>query len=152
MNLGPQPAAGLEFRIKEGRIEWDQGPATLTAEAVIAAERWGTDLLGSEKWLQAFLANGKQPAKEIVQQGRECGYSEKTLRRAKAALGVRSEKGQFDGASIWFWLLQSDTGDANETVAIFENDGHLRANSRESLEGGQLTDWPSSTGENDRLR
>ena len=97
------------------------GPGTGNAygRAVIAAERWGTDLLGSEKWLQAFLANGKQPAKEIIELGRECGYSEKTLRRAKAALGVRSEKGQFDGASIWFWLLQSDTSDANETVAIF---------------------------------
>ena len=37
-------------------------------------------------------------------------------------------------------------------MAIFVNAGHLRAISRESLEGGQLADWPSSWERNGRLR
>jgi hypothetical protein len=152
MNVAPKSAPPLEFRIYEGRIEWEEGPSKLTAESVIAAERSGNDSLGAEQWLQAFLANGKQSAKEIIESGRESGYSEKTLRRAKAALGVRSEKCQFDGASSWFWSLESDADVAIETAAILENNDRLRANSRETFEGGQNSGWPSSTGETGRLR
>ena len=77
-------------------------------------------------WLQEFLADGSRPAKEVVSQARECGISARTLERAKAVLGIRSEKRQFDSGSGWFWSLEGAAGDAHETVAIFENAGGLR--------------------------
>jgi hypothetical protein len=107
MNLAAPPA-GLEFKIEDGRIEWDTVPAKLTAAAVFAAEREGTIFLAAEKWLLEYLAQGRQPGKEVLSQARECGFSARTVHRAKAVLGVRSEKCQIDGASCWFWSLAAD--------------------------------------------
>jgi hypothetical protein len=116
---------GLEFKIADGRIEWQQGPAKLTAAAVIAGERWGTDMTEAEQWLNDSLANGSRPAKEVVAQARECGISKRTLDRAKVVLGVRSEKRQIDGVSCWFWSPKTGASDANRTVAPLANNGAL---------------------------
>ena len=122
MNVASETAPGLEFRIQDGRIVWAQGPAKISAEAVMAAERWGTDMPAAERWLNEFLANGSRPVTEIIAHGRECGYSEKTLRRAKAALGLRVERHGFKkGESYFTWSLKDKTEDgAVENVAIYE--------------------------------
>ena len=119
MNLG-RPSPGLEFKIAEGRIEWEAGPSKLTAESVIAAEH-GIDMPGAEQWLLNFLANGGQPVKEIIEHGRECGYSEKTLRRAKTALGAQADRHGFKKGEAYFtWSLKDMAGnDALENVAIY---------------------------------
>jgi hypothetical protein len=141
MNVAPEAAAGLEFKIAEGRIAWEQGPAKLTAQSVFAAERGRTDQPEAEHWLQAYLANGSEPAKEIIASARQCGISTRTLYRAKAALAVRSEKREFNGDTCWWWSLANT---AFETVATFANDGNLRANSWESDEGCRQNGWQAS--------
>jgi hypothetical protein len=148
-NTGPEEHA-LSFQIDDGRIEWDPKPATITGAAILAAERASGEPAGAgaEEWLQAFLANGPQPATEVIRQGRECGFSEVTLRRAKSALHVASHKRRFDGGSSWSWELAGDSsvnpgesGDdgAKEGAIAFANGERLPANSRESLEGAQLS-------------
>ena len=74
--------------------------------------------------------------------------------------GRHREVRHVDGAASWGRALECDPNDpnpndpsgANEIVAIFANAGHLRAISRESLEGGQLAGWPSSPPRIGRLR
>jgi hypothetical protein len=55
-------------------------------------------------WLSRELSIGPQQAKRLLAQARERGdFSERTLRKAKRALRVRSEREQ-DG---WYWRLPS---------------------------------------------
>lgn len=54
-------------------------------------------------WLRRELGTGPQLAKRLIGQARERGdFSERTLRKAKRALGVRSER-ETEG---WFWVLE----------------------------------------------
>ena len=142
MNVAAEPAAGLEFKIAEGCIAWEQGPSKLTAQSVIAAQRGGTDLAQAKSWLQAYLDKGSRPAREIIASARECGISKRTLDRAKLDLGVRSGKREFNDNAYWLWSLADA---ADETVATFDNDGNLRANSWESDEHCQEHGWQPSS-------
>jgi hypothetical protein len=118
MNMA-KPAPGLEFQIDDEGIQWNAAPAQITAEALLAAERAGSDQAGAEKWLKVFLAHGPRPSKEVVAQGMECGISTGTLRRAKYALGVRSQL-LYDeaGTGHWNWTLADEPAEvpAGETV------------------------------------
>lgn len=112
-----RPAAGLAFRIdgEPARLEWERAPVDLTADGVVGALASGdsggrTERDDAADWLQAFLADGPRPAREVEHEAREAGYSLATLRRAKAAIGVLSRKPDFDGP--WEWCLPSQ--DAHE--------------------------------------
>jgi len=106
MALAARPG-NLEFRIADGKVEWREGDATLTVQEVRAAEEaareGGTE---TEEWLSAFLANGSQRSAEIFRAGAACGLSPKTLNRAKAALGIRSQRYGFNGDAHWSWSLR----------------------------------------------
>jgi len=57
-------------------------------------------------FLCSELGDGPRPASDVVKAARGAGIAEKTLRRAKDRLGVKSEKGGF-GAG-WSWRLPED--------------------------------------------
>jgi hypothetical protein len=141
-NTGPEQK-GLSFQIDDGRIEWNAEPATISGAAVLAAESATGETAGAAEWLQAFLANGAQPAMEVIEQGQECGYPEVTLRRAKSALKIGSRKLRFGSGSSWFWGFEQDlaifTNGVYETANALTGDDLLRATSRESLEGVQMS-------------
>lgn len=125
MNLGPE-MKGLNFTIVDGSVRWDEGPTKLTPAAVIAAERPRNDRsggvqLGVEKWLKSILSPGSQPAREILEQARECGFSKMTLRRAMTALGVTTIKHGYNGATKWRWSLMDETNEAHANARILEN-------------------------------
>jgi hypothetical protein len=52
-----------------------------------------------EIWLRGLLSAGRRKADEVLTAGQNAGYPPRTLRRAKADLGIVSEKG--DG--LWYW-------------------------------------------------
>lgn len=105
MNLG-RAAPALEFHIDERGVTWEDRPAKITAEAAFAAETSGTEREVAEHWLRLMLANGQRPAREILAQATECGVSIKTLRRAKAELGVTVQRIEFErGKAHWSWSL-----------------------------------------------
>ncbi|MDT8320747.1 MAG: AAA family ATPase [Xanthomonadales bacterium] len=56
------------------------------------------------------LNEGITDSKEILKSAREAGVAEKTLRRAKSSLGIRSERDGFGKAGKWRWRLP----DAND--------------------------------------
>jgi hypothetical protein len=75
----------------------------LTNESVLAAERFGGELVAVEEWLRALLSRGSLPAKQVFAQARECGISLGTLKRAKSAIGVRMERQEDFEDSQWVW-------------------------------------------------
>jgi len=60
----------------------------------------------AKEWLQDILDDGAVPVKEIYQEGAKAyvGLSERTIDRAKAALGIVAKK----QGKVWFWELPTD--------------------------------------------
>ena len=119
-NLSPT-AQALRFRL-EGReiLNPDpEDPAPIRVAAVVwlgEADLEVSDLLGSNRgtaradaisWLAAELANGPMPEEWVRKAAEDAGHSWATLRRAKADLGVVSERSGFGPGGRWEWTLQS---------------------------------------------
>ena len=109
-NVGRR-AGSLIYRLVEdagqeaGRIEWD-GPSPLSADELLDGfdgETGTSALIEAQNFLEDQLGSGPKPGGEVLRASRVAGFSEKTIRRAKGALGVVSKKmGQ---AGPWVWLL-----------------------------------------------
>jgi len=96
-NLGPRGPA-LEYRLDpdaERPLTWvgirREDPAPRDVGLLERAVRW----------LRTVLADGPKPARAVLGRARDDGISERTLRRAKAVLGVVSVKGK----GGWAWKL-----------------------------------------------
>lgn len=72
----------------------------------------------AKRWLAEMLADGPQPATQIIRAAREIGIAERTLNRAKKSLGVLAEKAGFEGG--WSWRLPPMTAKGAEEG----QDGH----------------------------
>jgi putative DNA primase/helicase len=116
INIGQSPK-GLGYRI-EGRtvegskatistsgIAWDDKEVTLTADEALNSgrepgrpEKASSD---AEAFLRGRLGFGAVPAKDIVEEAEAQGISERTLRRARAKLGVLVNKSAFCGGWTW---------------------------------------------------
>ena len=136
-NLGPRPES-LSFHLEAGEGEaahvvWD-GTSAHDANALLAAPATGEERTASDEaqeFLLAVLAEGPVASTQIVAEARGAGLSERTLRRAKGALGIESRKR--DMRSPWVWELPKvATGSPRWPTS---EDGHLRTSSGE---GGHL--------------
>jgi hypothetical protein len=86
------------------RVEWG-GVSDLTAGDILKEpeDPEGASLLSDAKaFLLEELAGGPVGAEAVKKDARGAGVSERTLKRAKSALGVKSKKGS-DGS--WSWVL-----------------------------------------------
>ena len=112
VNIGPESPA-LRYRLVVvpetgvARIEWDSAPVTFDAGALLAAAAGGDEEDGepsalgeAQDWLRTFLKDGQQRAPGVIAQARKDGIAERTLHRAKKALGIQSRR---DGPD-WVWL------------------------------------------------
>ena len=90
--------------------EW-LGPSKHGA-ADIAAANVRTDdhssLLEAKYVLYSILAKGQVPANDVIRLAKRAAVSERTLKRAKRDLGVRSWKFGSGSGSRWFWELPDD--------------------------------------------
>lgn len=91
-------------------VEW-LGPsrhtATDLADATAAADEHSA-IREAQYVLYSILAEGKIPASDVIRLGRLAGVCERTLKRAKRELGVRSWKSGSGPGSRWFWQLPDD--------------------------------------------
>jgi len=115
-NIGPK-ARGIGYyigtrtiacHIIAPHIMWSDEPVDVTADEAIAANNvagksGGSSFKEAENFLSDLLANGPVGAKEGEEAAEANGISRRTLARAKKALGVKSEKGDFEGG--WAWSL-----------------------------------------------
>ena len=94
----------------------DEGEVEIAASDLLAApsgeERTERD--EAVEFLEAELGAGPKPMKELL---RSAPCSEKTLRRAKSALGVKADKDGLTGP--WVWSLPEDGHPLTSPVATF---------------------------------
>jgi hypothetical protein len=112
-NLAAMPEA-LAYRLVSddergcARVVWE-GVTSHTADSLLSVPRDDderTERDDAADWLKDTLAQEGLPAKKVLSLAREAGYSETTLKRAKARVGVRSKKlGMGDG---WVWVLPTE--------------------------------------------
>ena len=97
--LGPS----LRFEIAEGRFFW-RGEANITAADLLRADAEPDEAAG---WLQELLADGAKEAKAVMKEAKAAGIAERTLNRAKAALGVITKRSTRPGEKTgpWAWSL-----------------------------------------------
>ena len=98
-NLGPM-ADPLGYSIEEGLFRWTGG-TNLTAGQLLASEMEASVLGDAKTLLSDLLADGPRGADEISEEAKSAGISTATLRRAKAALGVKSRRDGQKGGWIW---------------------------------------------------
>jgi DNA polymerase bacteriophage-type len=89
-------------------IVWDQDGVTITAFEAMEAAKGGnreSPIDEAKMFLQARLANGPVLAKEIFDEAKAHCITTGTLKNAKKALGVISEKGVGVTVGPWYWRL-----------------------------------------------
>jgi hypothetical protein len=101
-------ADSLGFTIADGVFKWT-GRTTLTAADILGAEQGGQSAVQeAEAFLRSVLAEGPVTVASVRTQARGAGIAEKTLRRAREAIGVIHSQVHEDGrkgAAAWTWSL-----------------------------------------------
>jgi AAA domain-containing protein/DnaB helicase-like protein len=107
-NLG-QLGPSLGYTIEaDGAFRWT-GESPLTASAILSPELHGEEagaMTDAKDFLVTALAQGTRPAKDVQTEARQEGISERTLKRAKKELRVRSQKCGMSGK--WQWSLPEE--------------------------------------------
>jgi hypothetical protein len=116
MNLARDPD-GLAYRIAEGRVAWETETVHMHADDAFAAEaaaaepkrgRGSSERHEAVGWLREQLSRGSVPTTQILEIGKELGFSEKTLRRAYKSIGSKPTRESFGGQ--WLWGLTDEGG------------------------------------------
>lgn len=99
-------AKSLAFRIEGMALQWDDGEFEYEADQVLAVSREEPGALADAcEWLEGVLADGKVRSSDVWKMAAKEKIVEKTLRRAKAKLGVDARKHGIGSESFWYWEL-----------------------------------------------
>jgi len=92
-----------------GQFSWTVGECSITANDLLAAPdgQSETKLDHAKEWLTALLQGGSKEQNAIIEAAKIEGINERTLRRAKESLRVKSRKASASGG--WIWNLESET-------------------------------------------
>jgi putative DNA primase/helicase len=109
-SLGPEPSS-LRFQLvpcgDSIRVQWG-GESVYTAEALLGdtgGEEGREERAAAKEFLRGELEDGPVRATEIFSTGKKHAFSDKTLKRAKKDLGVRSYQVRMRGERWWEWRL-----------------------------------------------
>jgi putative DNA primase/helicase len=98
-------SAGAE--IPTSRIAWESTPIDITADQALAALTGGVEAksarMEAQEFLRGALSCGPRSAKEMKADARELGITDKVLRTARKALGIKPMKIAMNGG--WEWQL-----------------------------------------------
>ena len=119
-NLAP-PAETLAFSRDGDRVVWEDAPVEgVTVDGVMAespADRG--ERADAEAFLVDVLAGGPVPAKDVLRSAKANAIAERTLKRAKSQLGVRSKRsGGLGTDGQWHWWLPTKTANARITQDV----------------------------------
>ena len=128
MNLAPDQG-GIAYRLEAKHdvavVAWGE-TVPASADAVLDPDRAErrSELIEAMDWLRERLSNGPVSQRKIRTEAMRDGFSWATIRRAKDAIGVVSEKTGFQGQ--WQWCLKEvqtqDVQAHTPDVSTFEQD------------------------------
>lgn len=148
-NLAPIGEA-VGYKLEGGQFLWT-GRSTLTAGRILAVpsdEEERGAFTEAKDFLLRALSQGARDSKDLKEEARQAGISERTLRRAKEELGVKAEKTGTPGSSHqkWAWRLLAEEGQPVDEECQTQEVGRLRSSetSKSSYgnnlpEGGQVS-------------
>ena len=93
--------------IETVRIEWGNDLITTTADKALTRDEERGAGRDAEAFLRDILSGGPVPVLKIMEQARKACIAERTLRRAKEDLGVKTSKAGMSGG--WAWELPTGT-------------------------------------------
>jgi hypothetical protein len=105
-NLAPEPPS-LAFELTDGRFLW-RGETSVTAAGLLRPDADDGEqgaLAEAQDFLRDLLADGPVDAEEGSRQARKVGIAERTLKRARAALGVKARRQGFGRGGRFLWEL-----------------------------------------------
>lgn len=114
-NLAAPPPA-YAYEIVQGQFVW-RGEVTVTANELLAPEEGGeeqTALEEAKDFLQSALSGKERRAEEITKEARAAGIAERTLKRAKRTLDVKTRRDGFGSEGFWIWALPDNTKEAKK--------------------------------------
>lgn len=68
----------------------------------------------AKQFLSTLLATGPIDSEDALAMAIKSGFSEATIKRAKKALGIRSDRNGFGAGSTWLWFLPQSSKKSNE--------------------------------------
>ncbi|MFH2108149.1 MAG: AAA family ATPase [Chrysiogenia bacterium] len=107
-NLAHRDPPQLEFRLSEGQVLVNVSVEYVSPDEHLNPKRFKMprEKDNALEWLKSLFDDRTEiPATEIFEQGEEKGFSERTLKRAKAEGGFISKRG--DSGSGWVWMKLS---------------------------------------------
>lgn len=117
----PTLAYVIEDRSEGPRVEWLADPVDITIEEALAAEavagqspEEGAERRECDHWLREMLSTGRQPVKDIFKAGKEAGFSQDALKRAKVRIRAESERDGYEPGSKWYWVLENASNDEQD--------------------------------------
>jgi len=123
-NVAPK-RPGFSYRIKATYVvdnadilgtycDWGGEVAMTANEAVAAIDEASKPKArsvardGAQEFLSEYLANGPKPSSEVIDAGIAAGHTDRTLRRAREAMGVKVSKAGM--SAPWIWSLDISGG------------------------------------------
>ena len=125
-NLGPD-TGGFRYDLKQIELDdhpgvyasslmWGKAEEGSARELLNRAEAMPNDDDGDDDettpqvaWLKDLLATGPRPAKEVMTEGKEAGFTEKQIRTARERLGIKPERHGYGKDGKWLWSLPEGT-------------------------------------------
>jgi hypothetical protein len=90
-------------------IQWGSEHVKITAAQAMQADAGGSNAASQRREAREFLLDrleaGPAKAEEVIEQAKQNGIAEKTLRRAKRDLKIVSRKEKELSGGGWFWEL-----------------------------------------------
>ena len=111
-NIGKR-SSGLKYKIETRKIEiegeqvpqpyveWIGETDQSANDVLVPKQSRSTELEKASEWLKSLLRAGPKRATDVEQEAAAVGFSDRTLKRAKAEVRVQSDK-KGDG---WYWQL-----------------------------------------------
>jgi hypothetical protein len=104
------------------RLSW-LGTSPFSADQIVGGLARGWARTQARAFLSSVLRDGPLPAREVWARAEKQGLKERTLKRAKQDLAIRSQLGVHEGTSLNYWLLPGQA--LPEHVAVPEGPADL---------------------------
>jgi len=106
-NIG-NDKTGLAYSFAEGEngaplVVWEKEVIQMSADEALTPDDERSELEEAQDFLLEVLKLGPKPAGDVIKEARSAGIAERTLRRAKKKLGIKSTKQPV--SKKWSWRL-----------------------------------------------